>query len=112
MISMAMEKARRKPVSALSGLLVSPALWVANSQAGLILPPLECHAELGLAPIASFVLALVSAMSASCSFAVIGGTAPRLRRFIALASGLAGLVFTYALLLQGAASVLVDRCLS
>lgn len=112
MISMVMEKARRKPVLALSGLLVAPALWVANSQAGLILPPLECHAALGLTLIASVVAALLSAVSAGYSFTAGGATASRLRRVIALASGLAGLIFTYALLLQGAASVLVDQCQS
>jgi hypothetical protein len=96
----------------MTGLVTAPALWVLSTQGALLLPHADCRLRLTLSLLASALAALLSLASAGISLAAIGRTRPRMRVFLGLISALAALIFTYALLLQMAASFLVDRCQS
>jgi hypothetical protein len=109
-------KRRSHPgLAACAGLIVAPALWAVNMQAGQILPYGDCgsHRHLSaIVPLLSVLLALASGYASwrarSAPDAQDLGGQPW--RFIAVLGGLVALVFAFALLLQGAAGLVLTGC--
>jgi hypothetical protein len=92
------------------GWIVAPAAWAANTELGQILPHVECATELRLTvsfSIAAALLAIVGTL-ASCHAYRISVT--RRTLFISALGALIGSAFTYALFLQGAATLLLNAC--
>lgn len=102
--------AQRRSRLHLTGLVAAPALWALSTQAALLLPHADCRLGLTLSLLATALAALLSLASAGLSLASIGPARPRMRVSLGFISGLAALILTYALLLQMAASFLVDQC--
>jgi hypothetical protein len=100
--------ARRWASSA--GLLVGPALWVVNMQAGQILPHSDCGASFRF----SFALSALSAVLAlGAGWASWRGravTRTASGRFMAGVGCLAALVFAFTLIMQAAAGVVLTGC--
>jgi hypothetical protein len=102
-------------LSVLAGLLIAPAVWTINMQLSQILPYIDCRQQQRYSAIASFV-----ALAAACFAAAVSWgwarharyTAPLTNKsgFSASISALASLVFAFALLLQGIASLVLSGC--
>jgi hypothetical protein len=102
-------------LAACTGLVVAPALWALNMQAGQILPYDDCASGMHLSGIVPLVSVLVASGSALVSWRA--GTPPKMEegaarplRFVATLSTLAALLFAFALLLQGAAGLMLTGC--
>jgi hypothetical protein len=92
-----------------AGLLVGPALWVASTQAGQILPYLSCGASWPPLAFVAFPGALGSLLAAVLSWRA-SASAPAARAFLGRVSALSGLVFAYALGLQGLSALMLSAC--
>ncbi|MFE1599577.1 hypothetical protein [Methylobacterium sp. ID0610] len=102
-----------------AGFVVGPVLWAVTTQLGLILPEATCGAPLRLPALAAFPAALLSLAASWLSWrAARPGIAPRAEPsgypaafpFVGRAAALAGLVFAYALALQGLAALVLSGC--
>lgn len=91
------------------GLLVAPAVWAINTQLGLMLPYADCGSASHGSIILSFAAFLMAAASALISFRG-HAHASRTSLFIMRLSVLVGLAFAFALILQGAATLLINPC--
>lgn len=104
-----------------AGLLLGPAAWALNTQLGQVLPHVDCGTGTRLSLYASMVCVMLSTIGAVASARALrapGGTAAlpsagprRVPAFLAVVSTLSGALFTFALLLQTAASTVLDGCL-
>jgi hypothetical protein len=102
-----------------AGLVVPPLLWAANTQAGQILPYVECG-TLKITAATSFLAAALSLGVAYLSWATVhrppsegsleGALSPASSGFVGLLSGLNGALFAFALLLQGLSSMVLTGC--
>lgn len=102
-----------------AGLVLPPLLWAASTEAGQILPYAECG-TFKYAAATSFAAAALSLATAFLSWqtvrrnatdASLGVTAfPASFSFVGLLSGLNGAMFAFALLLQGASSLVLTGC--
>jgi hypothetical protein len=103
---------RLMPMSrAVVGLIVAPLLWACNTQAGQILPYADCGTAIRLAAIFPLVSAILAAAGGYVSWtAVATGSGKRPTRFVALLGALAGLLFAFALALQGTAGLILTGC--
>jgi hypothetical protein len=96
-----------------SGLILGAAAWIANTQLGEILPYRDCGASLRASFLSSAAMAVVALTGAGLSFGVRRGSKSDKQataRFNAGLSALGGLVFAFAIGLQGAASWLLTGC--
>jgi hypothetical protein len=98
-----------------SGLWLASLVWAVNMQLGQILPYLDCRSHAHASALASFAAAAVAALSAVTSWRVAARPAaanpPRdTFYFIGATSALAGLVFTFALSMQGIAAMVLSGC--
>lgn len=93
-----------------AGLVLPPAIWATTMQLGQILPYPDCHDGMHLTAAVTIVAALI---------ALAGAVTPRLALtwmerhtdlFVRDLGCLVGLAFSFALFLQGAASVLLNPC--
>jgi hypothetical protein len=109
----------RSRLSSSAGLVVPPLLWAANTQAGQILPYAECGtfkitaATSFLAGALSLVMACLSWLTvrwAPSEGSVEATLFPPTCSFLGLLSGLNGVLFGFALLLQGLSSVVLTGC--
>ncbi|MEZ2126181.1 MULTISPECIES: hypothetical protein [unclassified Sinorhizobium] len=91
------------------GLFVAPAIWAINTQLGLMLPYADCGSATYGSIISTFTAFLMAAASASISFRG-HAHASRTSLFIMRLSVLVGLAFAFALILQGAATLLISPC--
>jgi hypothetical protein len=96
-----------------AGLVIGGILWAANTQLGEILPTTDCIGKHHLTAILSFAGAFVVLGSGIASWRLdsrpsIGDD--RSLSFSSRLSALAALVFTFALLMQGAASLVLSGC--
>jgi hypothetical protein len=99
-----------------AGLWVAPLVWAANMQLGQILPYADCRSQLHGSALASMIAATIAALSglaswrsarsASADADVSGETVS----FAGTLSSLAALVFTFALVMQGIASMVLTGC--
>ena len=92
-----------------AGMIVAPSAWAVTTQAGQILPYLDCHGRISWSVIAITIAAIVS----------VGGVGISCRQmrhdnatsfFIGSLGAGIGLAFTFAILLQGAAVLLLNPC--
>jgi hypothetical protein len=100
-------------LTAWAGLIIGGIIWAANTQLGQILPYVDCIGQAHLSAIISFVGALVVLASSALSWRLDGRPSvgdDRSLPFASRLSALAALVFTFALLLQGAASMVLSGC--
>jgi hypothetical protein len=91
------------------GLLVPPAAWALSTQLGQIFPYIDCRQEVPWTAAFCGVLLLISIAGVALSRAFsskMEGT----NQFIARTGFFVALAFVFALLLQGAASMLLDPC--
>jgi hypothetical protein len=96
-----------------AGLVVGGAAWAANTQLGEILPSSDCYGRVRLAAITSFGAAIIVLACSAVSWRLDSRPSvgdDRSLPFSAQLSALAGLVFTFALVMQGAASLMVNAC--
>jgi Mn2+/Fe2+ NRAMP family transporter len=109
----------RSRLSPSAGLIVAPLLWAANTQAGQILPYAECG-SFKITAATSFLAAALSLVMAYLSWLTVrrdpseGSSEvtlfPANSPFIGLLSSLIGVLFAFALLLQGLSSVVLTGC--
>ncbi|MDK4743679.1 hypothetical protein PH547_33055 [Rhizobium sp. CNPSo 3464] len=92
------------------GLIFAPLVWAINTQLGQILPYVDCSRRMHWSLVASSVAILLAVAS---SLAPQIGSKPEEARtglFIRHLSVLVGLVFAFALVLQGGAAWLLNAC--
>ena len=101
-----------------AGLVVPPAVWAVNTEAGLILPYADCG-SFRYTALFSFAAALLSFAAGWLSWrtvrrnpsdATLNVTACTSFGFVGLMSGLNGALFTFALVMQGASSLMLTGC--
>jgi hypothetical protein len=92
-----------------AGCVLGPACWLVNTELGQVLPHAECGAALRPSILSGFLGAALSVLGAWLSW-----RAARQRegqaRFIGRVGAMAGLVVAFALLLQGAAALVLSGC--
>lgn len=99
-----------------AGLWLAPLVWAANMQLGQILPYADCRASLHPSAVVSFAGAVVAALSGLVSWrrsrrpAHHGGVPDSTICFGGTVSALSACLFTFALLLQGIASMVLTGC--
>ncbi|MCZ4091332.1 hypothetical protein [Sinorhizobium psoraleae] len=94
-----------------AGLLLAPGAWAINTELAQILPYVDCGAGTSWSVVASFGAAILALAGALVSHRRFAQSEPRTKLFIARLNVLVGLAFAFALLLQGAATMLLDPCL-
>jgi hypothetical protein len=95
-----------------AGLLVGSAFWAINTQLGLILPYPDCRAQVRWSPLVSFTAVVIAILAGIASWRSSHSGQPKdtTLRFMGSVSGLAALIFTFALAMQGAASLMLNGC--
>jgi hypothetical protein len=95
-----------------AGLLVGAGIWAINTQLGEILPYVDCVAPVSWSAIVSFISVAFVLCAAAISWrgANDSATADPTMRFVGSVSGLAALMFSFALAIQGAASLVLSGC--
>ncbi|QTK82056.1 Hypothetical protein AT6N2_L1262 [Agrobacterium tumefaciens] len=91
-------------------LFFAPVAWLLNTQLGQVLPPADCAIAVNVTAAVSFGCAVVALASAVIAQGRRGVETSRLSLFIASLSVLIALIFAFALLLQGTASLLLSPC--
>ncbi|MDR6758638.1 hypothetical protein J2Y48_003946 [Mycoplana sp. BE70] len=94
-----------------AGLYLPPAAWAVNTQLGQILPYGDCSAGARWTAFAAFIAAIVAVSGVIVSQRATAATVSRTVLFLGRIAFLLGLSFAFALVLQGAATVLVNPCL-
>jgi uncharacterized membrane protein YqjE len=102
-------------LSLIAGLALASAAWAINTQLGEILPYLDCrqHARYSaFASLAGLLLACVAAILSWRARRRAQNTEPftATSGFIGTMSALSALVFTFAIFLQGIASLVLSGC--
>jgi hypothetical protein len=96
-----------------AGLVIGGIAWAANTQIGEILPMTDCIGQRHLSAIISFAGALIVLAAGGLSWRLDGRPSvgdDRSLPFASQLSVLSALVFTFALLMQGAASLVLSGC--
>jgi hypothetical protein len=94
----------------LAGLSVGGFVWATNTQLGEILPYPQCRTGLALLAIASLVVAAMSIGAALLSWQARKPDAAAVDVFLARLGLMAGLLFAFAVALQGAAALVLTGC--
>lgn len=94
-----------------AGLYLPPAAWAINTQLGQILPYGDCSAGARWTSLVAFITATAAIGGAIVSQRFGAAMASRTALFLSRLAFLFGLCFAFALVLQGAATVLVNPCL-
>ena len=98
----------------LAGLTVGPLAFAGSTQLGQILPYLDCPRRTLWLASCTFALAAVALASAFVSWRAspepAGARARNTSLFLQRLNVLAGLMFAFALLLQGAAALVLNAC--
>jgi hypothetical protein len=104
--------ASRHWLAILAGAIAGASLWAVNMQLGQILPYAECGSRYRPEMLISFAAAALSLLGCWISWrsAGHGGMSRHTGRFAAMVSALLGLMFTFALLLQAASTLLLTGC--
>ena len=94
-----------------AGLLVGSAFWAINTQLGEILSYAECGSHRPWLAVNSFGAAAVAILAGLVSWRSAHNGIPKTTaRFLGSVSGLAALLFAFALTMQGAASLVLSGC--
>ena len=116
---MTLSRLVRRKTLASSGIVLGPAAWAINTELGQILPYIECKGGLRVSAITSIVGVLLSLAGSFASWRVgehDGTIAADSREyaerigFVGLLGVLCGLVFAFALALQGLSSLMLSGC--
>jgi hypothetical protein len=94
----------------ISGLMLSPAAWAASSQLGQMLPYTDCDMGTGWIIFVTFLAVALALGGALISWQSHVSTASRSARFISKVGVMVGSTFSFALILQGAATLLLNPC--
>jgi hypothetical protein len=97
-------------LSRYGSLMLSPAAWAINTQLGQILPHSDCGGGSVWTAVAAFAAAAVALGGALLSQRRHAEMVSRSELFTTRIAVVLGLIFAFALLLQGAATVLLDPC--
>lgn len=100
-------------LTAYAGLVIGGVFWACNTQLGEMLAPIDCIATIRPSAVVSFTAALVVLVSAAVSWRLDGRPSigdDRSLPFASQVSALAALVFAFAILMQGAASLVLTGC--
>lgn len=106
----------RNLIMGAGGLVLGPAAWALNTQLGQLLPYADCATGWRFSAFGSLGCLLLClaglAMSGRTAVAETGNlvSQPATSRFVALLGTLNGIVFSFALLLQGVASLVLSGC--
>ena len=93
------------------GLIISPTAWLASTQFGQILPYGDCSSGAGWTATMVFAAAATAAGAGFLSWQQKSHVISRTQRAMTYVATFAGLSFTFALTLQGAATLLLSPCL-
>jgi hypothetical protein len=97
-------------LSLTSGLWLASSVWAINTQLGQMLPPAECIGH-RTAAMVSFGASLVAILAASWSgWSAIAARGPLTQNFVGYVSAMVGLILSFALALQGLASLVLSGC--
>jgi hypothetical protein len=94
----------------LAGLTVGGFAWAINTQLGEILPYPECRTRIVLLALTSLVLALTAISAALLSWWKRAPSDAAHDVFLSRLGIMAGLLFAFAIALQGAASLVLTGC--
>lgn len=94
----------------LAGLSLGGLMWAANTQLGEILPYPECRTRIGWLALASLVVGLTSIGAAFLSWRSRRPGDGAVDVFLSGIGAMAGLLFAFAIALQGAASLVLTGC--
>lgn len=92
-----------------SGLFVAPAAWAANVQAGQLLSYIDCSTRTSWSTLTA-ALALALALAAAAASLARRNHVAGTGCFLANLGGLVALTFAFALMLQMAATLMLDPC--
>lgn len=92
------------------GLILAPLVWAANTQLGQVLPYVDCSRHMHWSILTSSVAILLALASAAMPQAGSRPEEARTGLFLRHLSVLVGLVFAFALFLQGGAGWLLNVC--
>ncbi|MGY4630028.1 hypothetical protein [Bradyrhizobium sp. USDA 4486] len=99
-----------------AGLWLAPLIWAANMQLGQILPYADCRTQVPIAAISSFLGAGVTILAGVVSWRSAArqpaeaGSRATASAFGGRLSALSAAIFTFALLMQGIASMVLSGC--
>ncbi|WP_141105602.1 MULTISPECIES: hypothetical protein [unclassified Rhizobium] len=93
-----------------AGLVLAPAIWAISLQLGLVLPYADCGSDVSSTLLVSVVATFLAVGSALLSYTGRASTSARTTLFLCDLSCLSGLIFAFALILQGVGSWLIDAC--
>lgn len=92
-----------------SGFL-APGAWAINTQLGQMLPYVDCASNTGWTAFATLAATLLALTGVFLSRDDGSSTASRTKLFVSRLNVLLGLAFVFALVLQGAATLLLSTC--
>lgn len=99
-----------------AGLWLAPLIWAVNMQLGQVLPYTDCRRSLHAAAITSFLGAAITSPSGIVSWRCAGrlgadaSSRPNTVSFGGGVSALSATIFTFALLMQGIAAMVLSGC--
>ncbi len=99
-----------------AGLWIAPLVWAANMQLGQILPYADCRSQLHASAITSFIgaaLTIASGLASWLSPRMVIGDIEEHRGNVDFGSAVSALsagLFTFALLMQGIAAMVLTGC--
>lgn len=95
-----------------AGCVLGPGAWLANTQLGQVLPYAECGGDFRASLLFSGLGIGLSVLGAYASWrgSALRGAPTRPFAFIGSLGALLGLLFAFALLLQGAAAMVLTGC--
>jgi hypothetical protein len=100
----------RSALASLGGLVAAPAAWAVNMELGQILPYLDCASQWSMTSAGTAIALVIAALAGFVSFRASATAVSKREIFISHLSSGSAAVFTFALILQGAASVLLNAC--
>ncbi|MBY5359930.1 hypothetical protein HFO97_08105 [Rhizobium leguminosarum] len=89
---------------------LSPAAWAVSTEVGQMLPSADCDMGTGWIIFATFLSAALAMAGVLISWRSHVSAVSRSARFISKVSVLFGITFAFALILQGAAALLLNPC--
>ncbi|WP_458759615.1 hypothetical protein ACSVBT_02080 [Afipia sp. TerB] len=93
-----------------AGLWAGSLIWAVNIQLGQILPSIDCRSQSHLSAIASIVCGTIAALTVAASWRSARGLSDHTVLFMSGISSLSGAVFTFALIMQALASMVLTGC--
>lgn len=99
-----------KRFALLAGLSIGALLWATNTQLGEILPYPECRMRIVLLALTSLALGLGAVGTALLSWRTGKWANAAVDVFLSRLGVMAALLFTFAIALQGAASLVLSGC--